>query len=72
MPQQTPTREDLSEKWRPAGFLANRVSAVAVACALESESDSPPFRSARKAWMGDLSWDLRWFEVSSDPVWDVK
>ena len=53
MPEQTPTREDLSQKWRPAGFLASRVSAAAVACALES---------TRKSWMGDLT-DLSWSEV---------
>lgn len=56
LPSECPTRTELVQKWRPAGFLANRHAAAATA--LATRICRKKFASAGSAWMGCLTFSI--------------
>ena len=49
LPPDAPSRQAIEQQWRPAGYLANRQSAAAVAYAIHARAN---FGQAQHAWAG--------------------
>ena len=65
MPKVYPHPKDIREKWRPAGFAANRKAAAAMALVLW---DQPHWNRIGGAWTGRGFLDLR---LGYDMIWLV-